>query len=290
MVRLICIDVDGTLVGSGDRIAERVWAAAARAAEAGIHLALCTGRPGFGITRTYAERLAPNAWHAFQNGASLMRLSTSESRSSSLRAETVTDLKRRSKQTGRLLELYSNHGYAVESTSEIAMRQAQILGVPLVARSLDDVEGPVVSAQWVIPSDELGAVMSEPHEGFELGPSTAPSMPDTCFVNLTPPGIDKASAVRALSEICECSLADVMYVGDGINDLAAMRIVGAPVAMGNADPAVRALAKYQVDDVDAGGLADALTLALDHPGSTRPSAAWNKVSERPTWRNVSGKG
>lgn len=272
MVKLVCIDVDGTLLGSGGRIAERVWAAAARAAEAGIRLALCTGRPAFGVTRTYAERLLPDGWHAFQNGASLVRLSTNESRSTSLRPETVIELKTRSKRTGRILGLYSDHFYAVESTSEKVAQQAELLGAPPVAGSLDAVTWPVVSAQWLIPIDELPAVMIEPHDGFDLGPSTAPDMPDTCFVNLTPPGIDKASAVRALSEIYGCSLQEVMFVGDGLNDLAAMSIVGTPVAMGNADPRVRALATYHVDDVDAGGVADALSLAIDQASRTRPSA------------------
>lgn len=263
MVRLVCIDVDGTLVGAGGRIAERVWPAAARAAEAGIRLALCTGRPAFGVTRSYAERLAPDGWHAFQNGASLIHLSTNESRSTSLAAETVMDLKRRSKRTGRILELYSDHAYAVESRSERAARNAEILGVPFVPRSLDAVRWPVVRAQWIIANDELHAVMSEPHDGFELGPSTGPDMPDTCFVNLTPPGVDKASAVRTLGKIHGCSLSDVMFVGDGLNDLAAMRIVGSPVAMGGAHPSVRKIARYHVGDAETGGLADALELALD---------------------------
>ncbi len=262
MVRLICIDVDGTLVGTGGRIAERVWPAAARAAEAGIRLALCTGRPAFGITRTYAERLAPDGWHAFQNGASLIRLSTNESRSASLAAETVLDLKTRSKRTGRILEVYSDHDYAVESTNERAAWNAELLGIPFIPRSLDAVTGQIVRAQWIIPSDELHAVLNEPHHGFELGPSTGPDMPDTCFVNLTPPGVDKASAVRTLGEIYGCSLSDVMFVGDGLNDLAAMSIVGFPVAMGGADPAVRKIAKYHVGDAEAGGLADAFEHAI----------------------------
>ena len=273
MVKLICVDVDGTLVGSGGRIAERVWSAAARVTQAGIPVALCTGRPAFGVTRSYAERLASDGWHAFQNGASLVRLSTNESRSGSLQPETVMDLKRRSQRTGRILELYSDHGYAVESTNERAVRNAELLGVPFVARSLDAGAWPVVRAQWIIAADELDAIMTEPHHGFELGPSTGPDMPDTCFVNLTPPGIDKASAIRALCEIYGCSLAEVMFVGDGLNDLSAMRIVGTPVAMGNADPTVRAVAKYQVDDVDSGGLADALALAIDQASGTCARAA-----------------
>lgn len=53
-----------------------------------------------------------------------------------------------------------------------------------------------------------------------------------------------------------------MFVGERLNDLPAMRIVGCPVAMGNADAAVRAFAKHQVAGADSGGLADALALAL----------------------------
>src|SRR5262249_34232728 len=123
------------------------------------------------------------------------------------------------------------------------------------------VDWPVVRAQWLIPLDEVEEVMSEPHDGFELAPSVSPLMPDTNFVNITPPGIDKASGVRVLTEIYGCSLADAMYVGDGLNDLSAMRLVGVPVAMGNAAAEVKLAARYHVTDVDAGGVADAIALA-----------------------------
>lgn len=262
MVKLVCIDIDGTLLGASGRVAERVWPAAARLTRAGVQLAVCTGRPALGVARALAERLAPAGWHIFQNGASILHLSTQESRSVSLAPETVAQLTARARRTGRILELYTDHGYAVESTHERAARHAGLLGVPFVARSFDGVEEPVVRAQWLIPHAELSALLSEPHHGCEVGPSTAPGMPDTHFVNLTPSGIDKASAVRALATTYGCSLSDVMFVGDGLNDLPAMRIVGRPVAMGNADSAVHAFAKHQVADADSGGLADALALAL----------------------------
>jgi Cof subfamily protein (haloacid dehalogenase superfamily) len=262
MVKLVCIDIDGTLLGTEGRVAERVWPAAARLARAGVHLAICTGRPAFGVARALAERLAPAGWHIFQNGASIMHFASRESRSAPLAPEVVAKLKARARSTGRILELYTDHGYAVESSSERAARHAELLGVPFVARSLDAIEEPIVRAQWLLPLQELDTVMSESHHGCEVGPSTAPDMSDTYFVNLTPPGIDKASGVRVLASTYGCALSDVMFVGDGQNDLPAMRIVGSAVAMGNADPAVRAFAQHQVADVDSGGLADALALAL----------------------------
>jgi hypothetical protein len=53
-------------------------------------------------------------------------------------------------------------------------------------------------------------------------------------------------------------------VGDSGNDLAALRIVGHPVAMGNADDAVRRIARQVVGDVEEGGLADALRWATSN--------------------------
>src|SRR5678816_1897837 len=81
-IRLVCIDVDGTLVGSGGAVNERVWPAAARAREAGVALAVCSGRPGFGVTRALAAQVDPSGWHCFQNGASVVHLGSGQSRSS----------------------------------------------------------------------------------------------------------------------------------------------------------------------------------------------------------------
>jgi hydroxymethylpyrimidine pyrophosphatase-like HAD family hydrolase len=51
-------------------------------------------------------------------------------------------------------------------------------------------------------------------------------------------------------------------VGDGGNDLGVMRIVGFPVAMGNAEAEIRAVARHHVAHVDRGGLVEALDWAM----------------------------
>jgi hydroxymethylpyrimidine pyrophosphatase-like HAD family hydrolase len=87
-------------------------------------------------------------------------------------------------------------------------------------------------------------------------------MPDTCFVNLTPAGVDKATAVLTIATEYDMPLEQVMFVGDGHNDAAAMRLVGFPVAMGNADREAREAATRSVAHVDEGGLVEALELAI----------------------------
>ncbi len=91
-IRLIGIDVDGTLVGTGGSIHPRVWEAVEHARGRGIHLALCSGRPAFGLALDYARRLEPTGWHIFQNGSSILNLAMNLSLSVALQPHWVKSL------------------------------------------------------------------------------------------------------------------------------------------------------------------------------------------------------
>ena len=262
MVGLVCIDVDGTLVGASGNVPSNVWAATDRALAAGIRLAVCSGRPAFGVTRTFAERLDATGWHIFQNGASVVQLPNFASRSASIAPEAVARMIQRARSTGRVLELYTDTEYAVESSSERARQHAALLGVPFVARSFESLTDPVVRALWLCDQSDAEETLREEHPGLELGPASSPAMPDTVFINTTAAGVNKAVSVKTVAAAYGVSLDRVMFVGDGQNDIGAMEAVGLSVAMGNAAPEVRAIARYQVADVDEGGLVEALDLAL----------------------------
>jgi len=262
-VRLVCIDVDGTLVGTGGAVHERVWPAAEKARAAGIRLAVCSGRPGFGVTRALSAQVDPTGWHCFQNGASVVHLESGQSRSAELTGDAVAMLVERARRVGRPLELYSDDDYVTECDAEILRRHAGFLGVPFGPRAYETLRGPAVRGQWLLTHDEAPAVLAEPHPELEVSPSLAPAMPDGVFVNLTRAGVHKGFAVRIITAEYGVALDEVMYVGDGFNDTPAMGIVGRPVAMGNAEEAARALAWCTVGSVDDGGLADALELAVN---------------------------
>jgi Cof subfamily protein (haloacid dehalogenase superfamily) len=262
VIRLIFIDVDGTLIGSSGTVPDRIWDVAGRLRERGVRLAICSGRPAFGTTRGYANRLDETGWHAFQNGASVVHLPTQQSLSASLSAERVAGLVERARTTNRLLELYGDLEYAVEQDVETARQHAALLGIPFSPRPFASLTPPIVRAQWLVDVSEVDAVLAEPHGDLEISPSTSPIMPQTRFINMTPPGVSKASAVRAIATKYGVPLTSVMFVGDGGNDVEAMRTVGFPVAMGNAEPAAKSVAWREVGHVDDDGLASALSIAL----------------------------
>jgi Cof subfamily protein (haloacid dehalogenase superfamily) len=268
-IRLVCIDVDGTLIGTAGVVDSEVWYAVDRVRAAGIHLAVSSGRPGFGVTRELAERIDSDGWHSFQNGASVVNMTTGSSLSAQLPPAAVEMLMGRARDAGRLLELYSDDNYAFVGESERSREHAALLGVPFERRTIESLHGPMVRALWLVPLEEAETVLAEPHPGLETSRSTSPMMPDTCFINMTREGVDKGTAVRAMAGEYGVALEEVMYVGDGHNDAAAMRLVGCPVAMGNADFEAKAAAVRTVAHVDEGGLVEALELAIEWCGRAR---------------------
>jgi len=262
LIHLIGIDVDGTLLGSSGDVHPEVWDATRRARAAGIHLALCSGRPAFGLALEYARGLDAEGWHVFQNGASIVDVATGKSRSVPLPVEVVRGFIARARSTGDLLELYTDAEFANETDSPLAREHARLLGVPFEVRPFESLTRPIVRAQWLLSHQQGQQMGLVPQPGLEVALSTSPLMTETTFVGITAAGVSKGSAMRAVAEEYGIPLSHVMYVGDAENDLSALQLVGHPVAMANAAPAVLKVAKHTVDHVDAGGLAEALELAM----------------------------
>jgi Cof subfamily protein (haloacid dehalogenase superfamily) len=262
-IRLVGIDVDGTLVGTNGVVHPSVWAAAVRAHEMGIRLALCSGRPAFGRALEYARRLDADGWHIFQNGASVLNLKDGTSRSVPLPPMWTAKLITQARSSGADLEFYGDTSYVIESTSVWARQHADLLGVPFEPRPLDSFKQSIVRAQWMLSREDARKFTSAPHPGLEVAQSSSPLMPDTQFVGLTHAGVTKGSAISNVAAEYGIPLRDVMYVGDSGNDLSALRVVGHSIAMGNGDPEVLETAGRSVGRVDDGGLAQALELAID---------------------------
>lgn len=262
MIRLIGIDVDGTLLGSSGVVHPIVWATAKKALQGGIHLVLCSGRPAFGVALDYARQLDPTGWHVFQNGASIIDLRSGRSSSVQIPPDFIDRLIQRARETRDVLELYGDKSYVTESHTDWARVHAEMLGVPFAPAPYESLGGPVVRAQWVLSKSDANEYMQAPPAGVEVAVSTSPLLPDANFVGLTHKGVSKGTALRTVAEACGIELRDVMYVGDADNDLPALRVAGHPVAMGNGSEAVRAIARHTVGHVDEGGLAQAIELAL----------------------------
>ena len=263
MLPLICLDVDGTLVGTAGTPSAATWAAAARARERGQRLTLCTARLAAGPTRDWATQLDPDGWHVFHTGAARWNPGSGEVRTEELGGDIVATCAAQAAERGWVFEAYSWDDYVVDTDAPLARAHAELLALPFERRPLTDLADPVVRVQFVVPAAETAAALAAAPPGSSASAATSPMMPGAAFVSITVDGVSKAGGVAAVAAELGASMADVMMVGDGHNDLSAIEAVGWGVAMGNAEPEVRAAARLQVADVDADGAAEAIDRAAD---------------------------
>ena len=256
MLPLICLDVDGTLVGSTGSPSDALWAAASRARQRGQRLTLCTARLAAGPTREWATRLDPDGWHIFHTGAALWHPGTGEVDATPLPDGALTAVSEVAVEHGWVLETYSWNDYVVDSDDPLASAHARLLDLPMQRRSPDALEDQVVRVQLVVPAGDTAAALAAAPAGTTASGATSPMMPGASFVSIIAAGVSKASGVAAVADHIGARLADVMMVGDGHNDLPAIEAVGWGVAMANADEEIRAAARIVTGHVDADGAAE----------------------------------
>lgn len=255
---LVCLDVDGTLVGSAGSPSPVLWEAAERARQRGQHLTLCTARVAVGPTREWAARLDPEGWHVFHTGATLWRPASGEVIAHTLDDRSVEHAMRSAAERDWVFEAYTFDDFAVDSDAPLAVAHADLLGVPHRRRRIDSLVGDLVRVQWVVPIADLPDALELAPPGCTASGATSPSMPEAAFVSVTRDDVSKAAAVAEVAGRFDVPMDEVMMVGDGQNDLSAMGVVGWPVAIGDADPAVIAAARIVVAAVDRDGAAEAI--------------------------------
>lgn len=266
---LVVLDVDGTMIGASGKVEGCVYDAVDRAREVGVRLAICTGRPGFGVALRVAERIGPRNPHIFQNGAQIAYPDGEILQVSALREADTRALVEYAREVGLVLEIYTPTALYVERTTEMSEAHARMLGITALVRDLNDVAGnePVVRAQWVVSETQIAAANAIDLPGTERSRATSPALPGAQFISVTRHGVSKGSAVRQLAEAVRVPLQRVMAVGDSVGDLPMLEVVGRPIAMANADAPL--LERFeQVASVEECGCAEALALAIE--GAPRP--------------------
>ncbi len=79
-------------------------------------------------------------------------------------------------------------------------------------------------------------------------------------IEITPPGVNKGSALKKLASLLGIRTAQVLALGDSMNDIAMLKEAGVGVAMGSAPAPLKKIADIIVPSSDEGGFADALAL------------------------------
>jgi Cof subfamily protein (haloacid dehalogenase superfamily) len=267
-VRLLGLDVDGTLLTTVETLTPRTRAALEAAGGLGWHVALVTGRP-LAIALPVARDLGVGQFIAAANGATVAEVETGAvlyqaSLSGPVAVEAITAARR----------AVPGLGLAVTTPRGFFREPGFSLLAPLV-----DAEGTVVTDACPRPDEVVHSLVLFVAEGdaLELQVTLAPLLPPAVSVSpsglpgsveLTAPGVHKGSGLAHLCDRLGVAQRDVVAFGDGLNDHEMLVWAGFGVAMGNSDPATKEVADEVTGTNDEDGVATVVERLL--AGLARP--------------------
>jgi Cof subfamily protein (haloacid dehalogenase superfamily) len=270
-IRLLAIDLDGTLVNRDLVMNPRDVAAVKAASGAGVTVVLATGRM-FKSSLRFAEPLGLRGPIINYQGAIVREIASGEVW---YRCELTVPMQQRvlalAERKDWHVNVYVNELVYTARARPEADLYAKIGMVPY------QVVGPL--SKWV-RQDSTKMVL------VDLDPDNVPArmteltawMGDVArvtrsldwFVEVVNPEVSKASALAMVADRLGIAQAEVCAIGDNTNDEDMVRWAGFGVAMGNAPAALKGLAKHVTGTVDEAGVAEVIerfVIGTEVPGS-----------------------
>lgn len=264
-IRLLVVDVDGTLVGASGEPSPGVRAAIGDAQARGLRIALCSGRP-LASCGPIARALDLSGPHVTFNGALVKDPALPDAIFRQPLPPPLLDrLIERCRDAGLCLELYTEATHFVERDWRESRLHAISIRVTYEIAKFDAFFGrkDIIKAQ-IITADEPARVATRRLAdefadalSFSVAIPMAPCEGMEC-VNVVDRAVSKGAAVRALIDYYKLTRDEVAGVGDARNDLPMFAETGLRFAMGNAEPEIQALADVVCPGVEEDGLAEAI--------------------------------
>ena len=266
MIKLIAIDMDGTLLNEKKHIDKAEKEAIHEAIEAGIKIVLCTGRPLYGILPFYEElgisELDSEGYVILNNGCSIHKTKdwklidqvnfTSDdieylykfSESYDINFTLVNDTYYFNIGRKPTDELIKDAGFVFSDITDISLEEAKsgkhkimkimFLGNPEIMANFQEKNENIIKSKY-------SGVLSQSYV-YEVFPKDN----------------NKGTGLKKLAEKLGIKQEEVMAIGDGNNDIEMFEYANYSVAMKNATELAKKAAKYETDNNENDGVAKAI--------------------------------
>ena len=268
MIKLIAIDMDGTLLNNAHQITKTVRKAIFDAIESGVKIVLCTGRPVKAVF-PYIEQLDlphDEDYVISLNGTMVQKTHNAEIvYSHKLAHSELSKIESIRKDYNINLTFFdeSHYFYTGEKTDRLLF-DAAILGMEPIHLAIADIpkEMNIYKAMFVGEPAELDRFVQD--VPAELYQTFYPIRSLPYVFEVLPKKANKGDALIGLAKLLGIPMSEVMAIGDGENDIDLMNAVVESVAMGNATETIKAAAKYETKTNEEDGVAHAIyTWALN---------------------------
>ncbi|MGX7024711.1 sugar-phosphatase [Vagococcus hydrophili] len=262
-IKLVTIDIDGTLLNSDRKLTEAVKNTINKATKAGVNIVLATGRPTIGVLPLVKELGLDNE-HGFvitYNGAMIQNAGTEDVLiQHPVAFEDYLDFELLARKLGVHFHVqdYKSMYTANKDISPYTIHESSLTGMPVKYREVSEMtpDMTIIKTMMIdheeILDEAITKIPSELKEQFAMVKS-APFFYEILNKNAT-----KGEAVKELAELLKIEPHEVMAIGDNENDLSMIEFAGTGVAMGNAVPTVKEIANKITKTNDEDGVSYAI--------------------------------
>ena len=271
-IKVLALDLDGTLTNDQKEITPRTRAALDAALARGVTVVLASGRPIAGVTPVARalELGQPGRAGAIlaYNGGAIVDCGPGHRVlwQQVLPAPMVPALCRFAAEQNVAIVTYNEEGVVTERPGDPwAQREGFTNKLPMieVADLAAYVNYPVNKMLITLDPVRLPHVLRAGAERFAGQIDLYPSSP--FFIEAVPLGVAKDKSLAALLDRMGFTRENLMACGDGMNDRSMLRYAGVGVAMANAEGPVKAEADYITDaDNNHDGVAEAIERFILH--------------------------
>ncbi|MCA1055629.1 Cof-type HAD-IIB family hydrolase [Rossellomorea aquimaris] len=241
-IKLIALDMDGTLVNHEGEVSPENERAIHRAKERGIHVVLSTGR-SLRTCRDISDQLGRSSYLITVNGGEIYDHEYNLVDSTPLDRDLVKML------------------WTIKEEHDVYFWSSTTQGL---FNSRNPFDKEIDEYDWLkfgfdIKDDDVRKVIMDElikNEALEITNSSPTN------IEINPAGVNKAAALIKVCDWLDLSMEEVMAVGDSMNDIAMIRESGFGVAMGNAQEVVKEAADWVTGLHTDHGVAQAIERVL----------------------------
>lgn len=261
-IKLVAVDIDGTLLTSQRELTPAVKEAVTQAKAQGVKVVITTGRPIAGV-KTLLDDLNlrdPGDYVITFNGGLVQDTATGED----LVKETLTyddylDLELLARKLGVHMHAITKEGIytANRDIGKYTMHEAMLVSMPVFYRTPEEMaDKEVVKIMFIDEPEVLDPAIAKIPADFYDRFGMVKSTP--FYLEVVKKTVSKGNAIKHLADKLGLDMSQTMAIGDEENDRTMLEVVAVPVVMANGNPELKKIAKHITFSNDESGVAHAI--------------------------------
>lgn len=266
-IKLICIDMDGTLLKDKKTVSEENLNSIKLAIKKGVKVVITTGRI-YDCAKMYSEKIGLDTPIIASNGA-FIGYKDKVIYNNPLKKEDILKFLEVTKKHG--LKAYLTANFGIISEEELAEdhvykilnkmlkdeEKVKLIVSDNIKEEIEKFDGEILKGVCADKNNKVNLIKArEELESLNTNMEIVSSWNDNFEVMRN--GSTKGDAVRYLANYFGIDKEEVMCIGDSENDLSMIKYAGIGVAMGNASEDIKSVADYVTDTNVNDGVAKAI--------------------------------